>query len=410
MASENNGYVFPPITYSTAYNLRDEIREYLKERGILLSEEDGRVIIEKQPAESICRNNTYSSNSVKKSRRKNDHSFLEFLALNALGLAAPASDVLLRRQHSSSAVAKESEPISNTTTSTKISNQSWFQLSGHPDCFAPAGPGTIWKKCSGGTERNVYEALSQEPALKDIVPRYLREVEYAGETFIELQDLLHGFRDPHVMDIKMGTRTFLESEVQNTFAREDLYLKMIAVDPNAPTAEEHTSRAVTKLRYMQFREEQSSTSTLGFRIEAMKFRGSKPVTDLKKVKSSPEVSDTLSLFLSNREDIRQRLVTRLTEIRTTLEQSQYFRTHEVVGSSILIIYDDVKVGAWLIDFAKTRPVPSDKILTHRLPWSPGNHEEGFLYGLDMLINKMENIKIPLNVKTEASTPSVLLTS
>lgn len=72
----------------------------------------------------------------------------------------------------------------------------------------------------------MYETLSQEPALMDIVPRYLREVEYGNETFIELQDLLHGFRDPHMMDIKMGTRTFLESEVQNTFAREDLYLKV----------------------------------------------------------------------------------------------------------------------------------------------------------------------------------------
>lgn len=103
---------------------------------------------------------------------------------------------------------------------------SWCQLSGHADCFSRAGPGTIWKKCSGGTERNVYEALSEEPHLRDIVPRFLREVEYNGEKYIELQDLLHSFRDPYVMDVKMGTRTFLESEVQNTFAREDLYLKV----------------------------------------------------------------------------------------------------------------------------------------------------------------------------------------
>lgn len=45
---------------------------------------------------------------------------------------------------------------------------------------------------------------------------------------------------------------------------------MIAVDPDAPNAEERELQAVTKLRYMQFREEQSSTCSHGFRIEAMK--------------------------------------------------------------------------------------------------------------------------------------------
>jgi len=41
-----------------------------------------------------------------------------------------------------------------------------------------------------------------------------------------MEDLLHGFTDPNVMDIKMGTRTFLESEVTNTSARSDLYQKV----------------------------------------------------------------------------------------------------------------------------------------------------------------------------------------
>lgn len=116
------------------------------------------------------------------------------------------------------------------------------------------------------------------------------------------------------------------------------------------------------------------------------FRGSLPVTDLKKVKSREEVMVTMALFLGGREDTRQRLLARLKEIREKFEQSLYFQTHEVVGSSIFIIYDDTKVGAWVIDFAKTVPVPDGGVVDHRREWVQGNHEEGFLTGLDSLIS------------------------
>lgn len=189
-----------------------------------------------------------------------------------------------------------------------------------------------------------------------------------------------------MIDIKMGTRTFLESEVKKSTARPDLYQKMVAIDPSAPTKEEHEIKAVTKLRYMQFREEQSSTCSQGFRIEAMKCRGSPPVTDLKKVKSREEVLRTLELFLAGREDVKQRLLKRLCDIRGKIEQSEYFATHEVVGSSVFIIYDDNKVGVWIIDFAKTNRLPEGVTVNHRTPWVQGNHEEGLLFGLDHLIS------------------------
>lgn len=59
---------------------------------------------------------------------------------------------------------------------------------------------------------------------------------------------------------------------------------------------------------------------------------------------------------------------------------------QVVGSSLFMIYDDHNVGVWLIDFAKTYPVPPGIVVNHRRPWVQGNHEEGLLYGLDQLIS------------------------
>ena len=176
-------------------------------------------------------------------------SLLELLALKSLELSAPASDVILK---------------------TRTSN--WVQLSGHEDSFALAGPGTIWKRRStDDTEVRAYEALMQD-SMSEMVPKFFRDVKYKGDNFIEMEDLLYEFKDAAIMDIKMGTRTFLESEVKNTMARHDLYDKMVKIDPNAPTEEEHQQKAVTKLTYMKFREELSSSSNLGFRIEGFKVR------------------------------------------------------------------------------------------------------------------------------------------
>lgn len=292
----------------------------------------------------------------------------------------------------------------------KSRSSEWFQLAGHPGSLAPAGPGTVWKRRAPGDypghnpERDAYEALGACPYMNGAIPQFYRELEYEGERFIELQDLLHGFKDPHVMDVKMGTRTFLEDEVSNSRARSDLYEKMVRLDPDAPTEAEHAARAVTKLRYMQFREQRSSSAEQGFRIEAVKLPGSPPLTDLQNVREPHQLAATVARFLSDDEHARKAIVARLCEIRELFERSEYFKTHEIVGSSIFIIYDKERVGAWLIDFAKTRLVPEDAKVSHRTAWHQGNHEEGFLFGLDRLIQTIESARLPENVEEAENTP------
>lgn len=270
----------------------------------------------------------------------------------------------------------------------------WVQLAGHAGSFKAAANGKILKKHCDCEQRCLSQLM--DDILKPYVPAYHGDVLKDGEKYNQMEDLLSEFDSPCVMDCKMGVRTYLEEELtkarKKPSLRKDMYVKMIEVDPSAPTEEENQHRAVTKPRYMTWRETISSTATLGFRIEGIKKEDGTVNKDFKKTKTREQVITAFREFTKSNVNILQSYLNRLEDIRSTLEQSCFFKTHEVIGSSLLFIHDKrEQAKVWMIDFGKTTPLPEGDELNHRLSWVEGNREDGYLYGLDNLINILKEM-------------------
>uniref|UniRef100_A0A8C3YCD7 Kinase n=1 Tax=Catagonus wagneri TaxID=51154 RepID=A0A8C3YCD7_9CETA len=270
----------------------------------------------------------------------------------------------------------------------------WVQLSGHSGNFQAGEDGWILKRFCQCEQRSL-EQLMRDP-LRPFVPAYYGMVQRDGQAFNQMEDLLADFESPSIMDCKMGSRTYLEEELvkarERPRPRKDMYEKMVAVDPGAPTPEEHAQGAVTKPRYMQWRETMSSTSTLGFRIEGIKKADGTCNTNFKKTQKLEQVTKALEDFVDGNCEILRKYVARLEELREALENSPFFKTHEVVGSSLLFVHDHTGLAkVWMIDFGKTVALPDHQTLSHRLPWAEGNREDGYLWGLDNMIRLFQGL-------------------
>ncbi|KAH8367871.1 hypothetical protein KR084_003748 [Drosophila pseudotakahashii] len=281
----------------------------------------------------------------------------------------------------------------------------WVQLAGHQGNFkAGPEPGTVLKKLCP-KEEECFQILMQD-LLRPYVPVYKGQVTSEdGELYLQLQDLLSDYVQPCVMDCKVGVRTYLEEELskakEKPKLRKDMYDKMIQIDSHAPTAEEHAAKAVTKPRYMVWRETISSTATLGFRIEGIKKSDGTSSKDFKTTKSREQIKLAFVEFLSGHPHILPRYIQRLRAIRATLAVSEFFQTHEVIGSSLLFVHDQTHASIWLIDFAKTVELPPQLRIDHYSAWKVGNHEDGYLIGINNLIDIFVEMQASMEAEAEA---------
>uniref|UniRef100_A0A3P8S8Q6 Kinase n=1 Tax=Amphiprion percula TaxID=161767 RepID=A0A3P8S8Q6_AMPPE len=241
--------------------------------------------------------------------------------------------------------------------------------------------GTLLKRfCEG--EQQCYLRL-MEDTLRPFVPLYHGVVQHGEQDYNMMDNLLTHFNTPAIMDCKMGSRTYLEEELvtarERPQPRNDMYEKMVAVDPEAPTVQERAQQAVLKTRYMQWRETLSSTASLGFRIEGFRKANGECQTNFKRTKSREQVVEILFQNGSNCNVFLQVL-------------ADFAVSLQVVGSSLLFVHDWTgKTGVWMIDFGKTVSLPTHHTLDHRTPWAEGNREDGYLWGLDNLIDVLTDI-------------------
>lgn len=126
------------------------------------------------------------------------------------------------------------------------------------------------------------------------------------------------------MDCKLGVRTYLEDELAKAKLKpklrkvslyaifleaglgllffnylQDMFEKMLQVDPSAPTTEELQLGGVTKPRYMVWRETISSTASLGFRIEGIRKQDGSSSKDFKTVGSAQQILTVFREFVQD---------------------------------------------------------------------------------------------------------------
>eukprot|EP00929_Paragymnodinium_shiwhaense_P083408 TRINITY_DN4442_c0_g5_i1.p1 TRINITY_DN4442_c0_g5~~TRINITY_DN4442_c0_g5_i1.p1 ORF type:complete len:410 (+),score=54.65 TRINITY_DN4442_c0_g5_i1:167-1396(+) len=275
------------------------------------------------------------------------------------------------------------------------------------------GTGFVLKKKDPVEEAN-YEQLFKSVGDTQVdadpmqrwVPHYAGVTkDLSGQDYLRLQNMTaHDYQGAFVLDCKIGVRTFSEKEARNEKAREDLYLKALALAEEDLTEEEKKRKAITKFRWMNIHDSHTTTICEGFRVDGCVGATRIPQKELQKNKKRADVvqflhEDFMSLVCPHEElpasvedSVPYKIATgfrdELTAMRSDLESSRFFMTHELIGASLLLVADRTgKTRARIIDLAKTYQIPDGlDDFDHRKPWALGNHEDGWLFGLDNMID------------------------
>lgn len=295
-------------------------------------------------------------------------------------------------------------------------------------------PSYIMKVYDEAEARAYQELEDTDDALLKFTARYAGDfvpndpVSEQGEPlgrYMRLTNLLANFsRRPHVMDCKVGCRSFLEEEVNKKGPRKDLYKKLLELDSSAPTPEEREAEACTKYRWMNYNDTHSTLRNLGFRIDGIAHSfGKVKGKELRCLRTIEEAAQSiLNQFLPEgdammtEEDpliaawrlqrkLSEAILEDLHELWRVVNNSPFVQRHCFVGASLLFVVDakGPRAGVFMIDFAKTTAMPEGKDIDHMTPWRLGNHEDGLFIGIDNMIKTWEEVLVILGERPPVET-------
>jgi len=276
---------------------------------------------------------------------------------------------------------------------------------GHTKSFYTDSDGIILKKNSRAGD-GISEAEIMKKLMSDVlhvcIPTYYGISNLNGVEFIKMEHLTSTNNEMSIMDVKLGSKTYLKIE-ENNKLRADLYQKMIKVDETAPTEIEMKRETISKLRYLDFRDCRSTSRKLCFRVEGIRLTTGEQLEKeyLNRIGTSEEVISLLHLFVTSiqkeidPQEVCFQIIQKLKNIRDIANQSIFFKNYKFVGTSLLFIVEADRIDVKLIDFAKVRANSESNAIDTDTPNPTESHSnnDDWLTGIDNLISSFQSSSI-----------------
>lgn len=254
-----------------------------------------------------------------------------------------------------------SVPQITITVVSSASSPQFEAVGGHDDSIVFEGT-VVWKKIQSGgrgeDESAFVERAATVPVLNSFVPKFHGYRTFGEDRYFGMDNLLHGLREPAILDLKMGTRTWASNATPE------------------------------KIKSQSGKAAKSTTGKIGVRIVGGKYRlvrggewQRNGYKNDKEAADEAEVTEELARFLCS-DALRQQAAKEVDRLSAWFTSQREFAFY---ASSLLLAYDTTELPNpeelrfTMIDFA------------HVEEPTPEGGDQSYITGLDSMQRMLRNL-------------------